>query len=260
MHSKKNGGPPPLIFFSVIFDPEQNALANICTAKRFGYEAIVYVNRASDLFIDKLNTLDIIVLGNNENVGLGVAFSEVEDYLSDCGVEYFIYFDQDTIVADSAWKYIADSYEANFSSPEIGMLFYGSKTSKYSDLVVSSGCLYSMSIIKKIGNHNSGFFVEGVDYEFCLRLMNYKFKIQNIHLDLIDHLSLQPRRSVILFGFNVDVRIYGNRRLKDFNFSHIKLIGSSLISSQYGMTFLFLRSLVAFNFKELLSRVLSRFF
>jgi len=249
-----------VVFFSILFDPEQNALENIQNANRFGYKSVVYINRASSQFIADLNSLDVIVLGRNKNFGIGVAFSELEDYLKEYGIEYFLYFDQDTAVADHAWKYIQYSYKEFFSSPEIGLVFYGSNKSSYSKLVVSSGCLFSMGVIRKLGNHDSTFFVEGVDYEFCLRLKNSNYKIRNVYLESIDHLTLQNGNSLTKFGFEVNIRIYGNKRLKDFNISHIKLIGSSFALGQYEMALLFVRSMVAFNVSEFVSRVLTRVF
>lgn len=258
MQSKKDKS-ENVVFFSVLFDPERNALENILNANKFGCKSIVYINRASSSFIDELNSIDAIVLGRNVNDGLGKAFSDLEDYLKEHRIDYFLYFDQDTVVTDHAWEYIMHSFKSLFSSPEVGVLFYGSNKSNHSNVVVSSGCLFAMDIIKKIGNHNVSFFVEGVDYEFCLRLRNFNYKIQNVYLDSVDHLTLQAGNSLKIFGFNLNVRIYGDKRLKDFNMSHIKLINSSFASGQYTMALFFIRSLVEFNVKEFYSRILSRF-
>ena len=202
-----NKPPETIVFFSILFDPGHNALENIRNANNFGYKSIAYVNRANNSFMADMKSLDVIVLGRNENVGIGVAFSELEDYLKESSINYFIYFDQDTIVKNHAWKYIQNTYKDLFSPPDVGLLFYGSNTSSYSKLVVSSGCLFSMSIIRILGNHNSSFFVEGVDYEFCLRLKNFNYKIRNVYLESIDHLTLQDGNSLEKFGFRFNIRI-----------------------------------------------------
>jgi rhamnosyltransferase len=252
--------PENIVFFSILFDPDKNAIKNIMIANKCGYKSVVYINRVNSSFMYELNLLDVTILGRNENGGLGMAFSELEDYLKEHRIDYFLYFDQDTVVTDHAWKYIMHSFKSLFSSPEVGMLFYGSNKSNHSNVVVSSGCLFAMDTIKKIGNHNATFFVEGVDYEFCLRLRNFNYKIQNVYLYSIDHLTLQAGNTLKKFGLKFNIRIYGNKRLKDFNLSHIKLIKSSLISGQYKMVLFFIRSLVTFNFFEFYSRVLTRFF
>lgn len=257
---ESNSNTEKIVFFSVLFNPNENALNNIKNASESGYSSVVYVNRVDQTFLRELDLLNVVLLGRNENVGLGVAFSELEDYLSKCGVEYFLYFDQDTLVTSQTWKRILRSYKDCFSSANIGMLFFGANKSSYSDVVLNSGCLFSMDVIRKVGNHNSTFFVEGVDYEFCLRLKKYHYKIQNIYFDSIDHLSLQDGDVVNVFGLKLNARIYGNKRLKDFNKSHIRLLGISFASRQWRMGLFFVKSMLAFNMGEFKSRIFSRFF
>lgn len=247
-------------FFSVLFNPEENAFQNIVKSIKYGFTPIVYANAVEEGKIELLKSMGVVVLGESKNVGLGKAFCELERYLKVCEIEHYLYFDQDTVVQEDAWRKILQSYDKLFSDPSVGMLFYGSNTTDFSDVVVSSGCLFSMSVINKLGCHDETYFVEGLDYEFCLRLKKNNYKIRNFYLDSIDHQSLQDGGVKSIFGINFNVRVYGNRRWKDFNSSHIKLIINSLCSGQYKMMLFFLKSIIAFNIGEICSRALSRIY
>lgn len=245
-------------FFSVLFNPEENAFQNIIKSIKFGFMPIVYANAVEESKIELLKSMGVVILGENKNVGLGKAFGELERYLKTFGVKYYLYFDQDTVVQEDAWRKILQSYKKLFTDPSVGMLFYGSNRTDFSDVVVSSGCLFSMSVINKIGCHDETYFVEGLDYEICLRLKKNNYKIRNIYIDSIDHQSLQDGGVKSILGIKFNVRVYGNRRWKDFNLSHIKLIIDSLASGQYKMLLFFLKSVIAFNVGEIRSRALSR--
>lgn len=246
-----------MIFFSVLFNPDLNALRNIKLALENGFRVVVYINKVNNEFLDEIKNTDCVILGGNTNVGLGIAFYEFEEYLSIVGEDYYIYFDQDTVVNQQAWEFISNKYREYFSSKDVGMVFFGNNLKEYSNLVVSSGCLFSMNVINRIGRHAKDYFVEGVDYEFCLRLRSNGLNIKNVYLSSIDHNSLQDNFPLKIFGRQIFLRKYGSR-LKDFNTSHKKLIVASITRADFYMAIIFLKSLVLFNVKEYVSRLFLR--
>lgn len=245
-----------LIFFMVLFNPDSNALDSIKRSVASGFKPVVYLNKVSQSWLEDLPKLGVTLLGNNENVGLGRAFSELEDYLIKEGFVYYIYFDQDTLVPSQVWEKIKSTHESGFDSPEIGMIHYSNADSSYPEMVISSGCVFSIPVIKKIGKHDDSYFVEGQDYEFCLRLKRNRLKILNIHEPLIDHHSLQDGKIFKKWGLSIPVRVYGSRRQSDFNHSHMKLIKCAVLSGQCRITFFLLKSLIYFNVKEIFSKIL----
>lgn len=247
-----------IVFFSVLYHPEVNAFNNIQNSMLYGFIPVVYLNHAKQEFVDRLMALDVVVLGRNSNDGLGKAFSVFEDYLIEKKISHYIYFDQDTVVLDSAWEFIMMSYKKMFLEPNVGMLFYGNNKSTYSDIVVSSGSLFSTDIVKKIGNHNDAYFVEGVDYDFCLRLKICNYKIRNIYIEAIDHCALQEKNIIKIFNYYYAFRVYGNSRLCDFNRSHIRLFVDSINAGQYSMALIFIKSFTLFNVRESFSRILKK--
>jgi rhamnosyltransferase len=245
-----------IAFFTILYKPCENALKNIASAKSNGFIPIVYLNSVSDDYIHRLNEVDVVLLGENNNVGLGRAFKETEKYLFDNGIKYFIYFDQDTIVNDRSWLFIIKSYEKSFKEEKTGLLFYGAQMKKRPLLVVSSGSLFSLDVIRKYGGHDENYFVEGVDYSYCLTLYENKLLIRNFYTDGIDHFSLQDNSKKRLFGFDFSYRCYGKSRVKDFNISHVKLISKCYRNRNYILLMFFLKSWFLFNLKEFYSRII----
>jgi rhamnosyltransferase len=247
-----------LIFFSVLYNPCKNAIENIKIAMSLGLKPVVYINSVEPHYLKTLQELRVLILGDNSNVGLGVAFFEFEKYFLTTDQEYFIYFDQDTIVSQQAWSDIISTHRELFSRPDVGLIFYGNSVSKYPNFVINSGSLFSKSILISIGAHDQTFFVEGLDYEYCIRVRKNSKKIIATHCPGIDHVSLQDCFTRSVFGYQFAFRSYGLRRLSEFNKVHIRLLKVSLLYGPWP-DFLFLfKSFMFFNLKEILSQILLR--
>ena len=87
-----------VVFFSILYKPTANAIDNIIVAKSLGFKPVVYLNSVDFSQLESLKNLEVVLLGENKNVGVGLAFFEFENYMNSLGLDYFIYFDQDTIV------------------------------------------------------------------------------------------------------------------------------------------------------------------
>ena len=210
------------------------------------------------LFCREITSLGAITLGCNQNVGLGQAFHDFEGYLEMLGEPGYVYFDQDTKTTDSVWKAVVNNFEIFETRRDAGMLFFGNKKERFSNVVINSGCLFSTDVISRVGKHCPSYFVEGVDYDYCLRLNAVGLKIYNIYCPDIDHHSLQDGKDTKILDMSFSYRIYGSRRLKDFNSSHFKLIKKSLINGQGRFFLFFIKSLILFNIVEHASRLLQR--
>lgn len=247
-----------MYFFSVLYNPGANALINVRNSILAGFKPIIYLNKVSDDFLVSLKGYDVVILGDNVNAGLGVAFNEVGLYLQAKDAGSFIYFDQDTIVSEDAWRKISETYMNYIDKDNVGVIYYNDLSlNKFSNVVISSGCFFSIRALGDINYHDKTYFVEGVDYDVCLRLSNAGYKIKSIVLDGIDHKTLQDRNIIKVFGKEIDARLYGWHRLKDFNISHFKLLYRSLVSFNFSFFLYFLRSLVLFNFGQLYNKVLT---
>jgi rhamnosyltransferase len=245
-----------IFFFSVLYNPQENAIKNIVLAKSAGFIPIVYLNSVNEDYLNELKDLEVITLGDNSNVGLGRAFNDVETYFTLHSIEHFIFFDQDTIVEKSGWNYIKSTY-LNLFQDDVGMLYFNSHISSDDlNVVINSGCAFSLKVLSVTGYHDHFYFVEGVDYEFCLRLKAHGYKIKSVLLNAIDHSTLQDKTEKIFLGKKIDIRCYGSRRLRVFTKSHLRLIKKAIKLRQYKLLFFFIKSFIVFNLNELFNRFL----
>ena len=247
-----------LIFFSVLYKPCEKAIENIKIAKSLGLKPVVYINSVEPHYLKSLQELRVLILGDNKNVGLGVAFAEFEEYFLKSNQEFFIYFDQDTIVSKQAWSNILSTYREIFSNTDIGLIFYGACMQKYPSFVINSGSLFSKSILKSCGQHVKSLFVEGVDYEYCMRIRKNSKKIISIYCAGIDHESLQDSFTRSILGCQFKFRTYGLKRLFEFNKVHFRLLKIAVFSWLWPDFLFLLKSLLYFNLKEALSHILLR--
>ncbi len=240
----------------ILYKPELNAITTIDNALSVGLAPVVYLNEADDDFVDKLQLKKIKILGCNQNHGLGHAFYKANEYFEDNCILHYVYFDQDTIVEKKAFEYISCTYLTAFQEKKIGMLHYG-YSKKTFPIALSSGCVFSTKISRIIGGHNKLFFVEGVDYDYCLSLIIFNYEIKFINCKDIDHYSLQNNIYYEKFGKKFQLRVYGNKRIKDFNRSHYKLIFKALRHFKPKLLIFFIYSYLIFNTRELVSRFLA---
>jgi GT2 family glycosyltransferase len=69
------------------------------------------------------------------------------------------------------------------------------------DAVISSGTLIRKEAIERVGLPRADFFMDFVDFELCLRLRRYGYRIAVVPSCQLDHAIGNPRR-VNLFGFH----------------------------------------------------------
>ncbi|HAS8171332.1 TPA: hypothetical protein I7680_07555 [Vibrio vulnificus] len=246
-----------LVFFAVAYNPEENLFQNVIRAKSEGYRVCVYLNRVSSKDLNRLQDLEVELLGENTNVGLGIAFFELEKMLLSEGKARYIYFDQDTIV-ESETLSIIKNRSANDLVGQ-GAIFYTSDkvTSYRSGFVPSSGCLFHISEPELM--HDRELYVECVDYEYCIRLKTNRQPLKVISIPGIDHCSLQDGASISLFGRVFYYRVYPASRVLDFNRSHFKLLKMVLCSLDLRSFFFLTRSLVLFNVNNVKSKLFEVF-
>ena len=63
-----------MVFFSVLYNPGENAIHNIALAAHNGFKPIVYLNNVDENFYHRLLAYDPVILGSNLNNSLQNAF------------------------------------------------------------------------------------------------------------------------------------------------------------------------------------------
>ena len=70
----------------------------------------------------------------------------------------------------------------------------------FADLVIASGCLIRRDVIEKIGLPRSDFFIDIVDFEYCLRARSHGYKIAVVTAAELGH-EIGNGRKVDLLGY-----------------------------------------------------------
>lgn len=122
-------------------------------------------------------------------------------------------------------------------------------------LTINSGSLFFLDNLKKMGWHNQHYFVDGVDYEFCLNSIQHHFKLGKVACTPgFDHTSEQADQQYTLLGRRYSMRAYSFSRFKETVYSSSKLMTRSLLTGH----FLFMRKISRLLCIYILSQILVR--
>lgn len=203
-----------------------------------------------------------------KNVGLGFGLSSV------CASAYFdgyralVFFDQDTIFSTATLAFIDDFYEAKKSmlANYSAIVFNTKKLGIESNadvfecddvlMAISSGSLFLLDNLKQMNWHNTAYFVDCVDYEFCLNSHNHGYKIGECSVvPGYDHLSEQPDFGHSLLGGKVRLRKYPGVRIRDTISGTTRLWLASLMSLNFRFLVASTRSLAIYLGGQCLARL-----
>jgi len=138
-------------------------------------------NRDAFASLEKIENVTIIY--NSENFGLGKAYNiALDKYLKD--YKYFVTFDQDTFIPDNTLKLLSEVLDANDTIGVVGPLFSReeSETSNngrviFKDSIIQSSSVFRSDLFKKIGGFKEDYFIDSVDFEYCLRILKNNYKV-----------------------------------------------------------------------------------
>jgi rhamnosyltransferase len=206
-----------------------------------------------------------------KNLGLGVALSTI------CAAAYYdsydtlLFFDQDTIFDERTVDFVGEfcrtalrDYEKSYAAIVFSSDTAGGGTDSgfaISDvpLAISSGSLFVLKNLKALGWHNEHYFVDGVDYELCLRSWRKNLKIARCrNTPGFDHVSGQPDRTVKLWGRSIPLRRYATVRILDAFRSYTRLFLSSVSAGQFKFAARMVRAGAIYAFGQTMARIMRR--
>jgi|ERR1700722_5064959 len=139
------------------------------------------------------NDTDIEIISNEENLGIGTALNQGMSRATQLGYKWAITFDQDSWVNPNLLSALINIYKqqpqleavgiigCNYEDANIHASALKSSTEGPAFLetltVITSGSLLSIAIFSKAGPFRSDFFIDFVDYEYCLRLRRWGYKV-----------------------------------------------------------------------------------
>jgi rhamnosyltransferase len=258
----------------VTYKPNSRLFRRLKDAIESGYSVYIFDNSPYyDLtrqFCNKSNG-DIKYITCGKNVGLGLGISSV------CANAYFdshpalLFFDQDTIFNGETLEFVNAFYDHNnnITNNYSAIVFNCNNITSFDNnefkknlvfkdvaLAINSGSLFFLQNLKKLNWHSDKFFVDGVDYDFCLNSSNNNFKIGECSITPgFDHQTEQDDTKYLILGKIHMMREYPNERILDALTSNIKLIISSVRARNFSFTVKFSRLLFGYVYYQTLARI-----
>ena len=261
----------------VIYEPEETIITRLNLALVQGFDLYIFDNSPEkpivrDLCQSRRNLGNCKYITCGKNVGLGYGISSI------CAQAYYdshralIFFDQDTGFQKSTLDFIEDFYISNscMSKNYSAVIFNSKELNKARNenkfpikdilLGISSGSLFLLENLKKINWHKETYFVDCVDYEFCLNSNNHGLKVGECSVTPgFDHQSEQPDVKYLIFGKERLLRKYSRRRIWDTISASVKLLLSSVMTRNFLFFGALFRSLFIYVGFQLLARLVGIF-
>ncbi len=199
-----------------------------------------------------------------KNVGLGYSLATLCATAHAQGYPRLLFLDQDTGISPQTLEFI-QAFALNLQPPAqnqyAALVFSGQLSATEHSvqevrLAISSGSLFNLSALQQIGWHNEKYFVDCVDYEFCVRARRFGFKIGLINnTPDFDHVTEQPDEAINFLGKLLLVRRYSTKRIKDSLGAYLKLIVGGFFHNPPSDTYALVRSMGLYIFGQLISRI-----
>lgn len=249
----------------IIYHPEESLLKRVRQMVDLGFRVYVFDNSPCDAKFSRVmhDKLNIFYLTAGKNVGIGYSMSTLCATAHAHGYPRLLFLDQDTGISSRTLEFIetfSKSLPTQIEKQYAALVFSGNQVGDHSfqevSLAISSGSLLNLSVLKQIGWHNEKYFVDCVDYEFCVRARRCGFKIGLIsNTPDFDHVSEQPDQILNLFKKKLLVRRYPAKRIKDAIGAYLKIIVFGLFKNRPIDTYVLTRSMSLYIFGQLASRL-----
>jgi rhamnosyltransferase len=251
----------------VVYNPEGSFTLRLQQLIALGFDVYVFDNSPwkSEVRNLSLTNHNIKYFTVGKNVGLGYGLSSVCSQAYYTGYSTLLFFDQDTIFSYETLDFI-ENYHLNNKSieNEFSAIAFSSKGGEEGSnldcfrevsMIINSGSLFFLRNLKNLGWHNVNYFVDCVDYEFCLKSKIAGLKIGEwIRTPGFDHTSEQADKKYQVFGKQYLFRIYSSTRIKDTLKSSIKLIASAILSGQFNYAVKLIRHLLIYSVVQVVIR------
>ena len=242
-----------VLVFTPVYQPNEITLENLRDRMMSGVDQAIFLNSVFEV----PNFQNLLVFGNGCNRGISAPINEVMRFSRTAGYDFVLFLDQDTKVDLKSLMPRLESFLEAGELKNTAVLFLRSNVfgdRPYGDLITNSGALFSVTNFFKVGGFNEDYFLDGLDYEFCIRIWRKGLKIINIPMNqYFDHASLQDGSSFRIFGKDVYLRVYSDQRNQEMSIFFKQTIVSLLKNKEWRLLYIFTRSFLTFRLGRLLS-------
>lgn len=257
----------------VIYNPEKSFLDRIRMINNENYHIFIFDNSPEDSLVRTFSSQSqkIHYFTSGKNVGLGFGLSVVCSNSYYENFDFLLFFDQDTFFKNTTLKFAQELIDTQINSiKNFAAISLNSKISNREnlesliikkDLIISSGSIFNLKAAYQLKWHNTNFFVDNVDYEFCLRAVNAGYFLgECTYVPDFDHVTGQEDKAYFLFNKKLMLRSYSKFRVINSIKTYFSLFSISLSYNNYQYLFLFIRSFIIFIYFQILVRILNNNF
>jgi rhamnosyltransferase len=162
----------------------------------------------------------VVYRHSNGNKGLAAGLNDGLIIGEKSNFEWMLMLDQDSVVADDMVRCMLNEYCHHPDRSDIGIicpdvflsdknihqspLQFGSivvrkviETSDDVDFSITSGSMIKASLFEEVGLMDESFFIEYIDFDYCLKLRGYGYKILFVKEAVLTHRLGESRRSYV---------------------------------------------------------------
>lgn len=204
----------------ILYNFNIDVINNIETYSKYVDLVILVDNSDSEFYYDKYKTKleKYKYISMNGNCGIARALNVGIEYANKNGYNWVLTMDQDSRFTKNLID-IYISYLNKMNDDEIIILspnyvYDRKKTIKYEGIkkieyTMQSGNLLNISLFNKVGKFKENFFIDCVDYEYCLRANEKGYKIFEVGNAILEHTPAITKKFLFVkYGYCNPIRIY----------------------------------------------------
>lgn len=211
----------------VTYNPQIQDLQTLIDSMSHQVDTIIIVDNGSSIDFNEIDQPDNLIFHLlDENLGIGHAQNIGVSKAIELGCEFICFFDQDSRLADNFMSNLAEAYydlsKQGIKVGALGPLIIDDRTGKqfpffkYSKLkrevihpkdsvqkyiethqLISSGTFFNINIWSSETQNHEGFFLEYVDTDWCLRLVERGFKLYGVKGACLIHKLGDDRKKLL---------------------------------------------------------------
>lgn len=216
----------------VAYHPDPHEFAHVVSSVLRQVDSLVIVNNSamplSDLrqqILADTSAQRLSIIENGDNLGIASALNIGLEFLKQCGCNYFLLLDHDSVIPDGMLAKLTDAHQLMSQSQPVaavGPAYFNGRLNKFAPFIkfgnwslekievplhpaiiethflISSGSIISLDALNQIGLMEEDLFIDYVDTEWCLRAVAKGYRLYGVSDAVMEH-SLGDK-PLILFG------------------------------------------------------------
>ncbi|MGB5118797.1 MAG: glycosyltransferase [Providencia rettgeri] len=209
-----------LVAVVTTFDPDFTLIERLKLLCEQNINSIILIDDSGvgsiEQYVSELKNLGIIVIKNNSNLGIAASLNVGFEKAIELKADFVLTLDDDsglsTAYVDILMSFLIDNSNKKTvacgvieNEPFLKVEKNSINTPKRN--LITSGCIYPVSVISDIGFFNEDFFIDLVDFEFCTRLRRSGYSLFEIPEAKMTHTI---GSSFVIVFLGIDVIIYNH--------------------------------------------------